>query len=431
MQGAGARERRGAEDPAERVRPNDSYGGTTERKLQRMGAVTVGVSLPRDWVEQRGLSVGSTIRLTSRPDGSLVLLDRSSEPQVRRATMLIDRRTTSEHVFRGLIGAYLTGASEFDLKVPGGLTPEVRATVRTFVRRTIQPEIVSEEADSILLRDVSLGSFLTVPSLMRRMFQVVRGLQVDAGRCWLASDDRRQPELEVRDDEVDRYAWLVERVLALHGWAGLPEREGAGPGEDPLGDLLVARYLERIGDHAVRIEEHGLRLRDAGMPRKVLESLTAYHEQVIGHLDDAFEAAQRGDAERANEVIDTGVALRATHDALSENLLYQGGPGRVPPAAHASLSLLLESIDRTTAYSQDIGEVGLDRGAARQVLRGPRSIPPVMTARQPPASPGSSAGAAIGGSAHLPARAGPPAPRIRTLTGHPPGEPSRKEMRTE
>lgn len=387
MEGTGRGATRGLEAPIEAVRPGGTRSGTTERKLQRMGAVTVGVSLPREWVGQRGLAVGSTIRLSSRPDGSLVLLDRSPTPEVRRATMVIDPRATSEHVFRGLIGAYLTGASEFDLRVPGGLTPEVRATVRTFVRRTIQPEIVSEEGDAILLRDVSLGSFLPVPSLIRRMYQVVRGLQIDAGRCWQDSDARRQPQLEVRDDEVDRYAWLVERVLALHGWAGLPEREGSGPGEDPLGDLLVARYLERIGDHAVRIEEHGLRLRDAGMPRKVLDALTDYHEQVLAHVEEAFEAAQRGDVDRANEVIDTGAALHATHDALFESLLYQSGPGRVAPAAHASLSLLLESLDRTTAYSQDIGEVGLDRGAARQVLRGPRTISPVTPARSRPRTP--------------------------------------------
>jgi phosphate uptake regulator len=378
----------GVRAPAPRAdagRGGNVLGGTTERKLQRMGAVTVGVSLPREWVGQRGLSVGSTVRLTARSDGSLVLLDRSPVPEVRRAMLTVDRRATSEHLFRDLIGAYLTGASEFDLRVPGGLTPEVRSTVRTFVRRTIQPEIVSEDHDRVLLRDVSLGTFLPVPSLIRRMFQVVRDLQIDAGRCWTASDTRRQPLLETRDDEVDRYAWLVERVLALHGWAGVPEREHDGRGEDPLGDLLVARYLERIGDHAVRIEEHGLRLRDAGVAGTVSDALTDYHEQVVQHLKDAFEAAQRGDIDRANDVIDTGQALHAEHDALSENLLYQAGPSRVPPAAHASLSLLLESMDRTTAYAQDIGEVGLDRGAARGVLRQPRLPAPTITALTPAA----------------------------------------------
>jgi len=375
----------GARTEIGRIGP--ALGGTTERKLQRMGAVTVGVSLPREWVGQRGLSVGSTVRLTTRSDGSLVLLDRSPVPEVRRAILSVDPRATSEHLFRDLIGAYLTGASEFDLRVPGGLTPEVRATVRTFVRRTIQPEIVTEEPDRILLRDVSLGSFLPVPSLIRRMFQVVRDLQVDAGRCWTSSDERRQPMLEARDDEVDRYAWLVERVLALHGWAGVPERENDGRGEDPLGDLLVARYLERIGDHAVRIEEHGLRLRDAGISSRIADALTDYHEQVVQHLRDAFEAAQRGDIDRANDVIDTGEALHATQRALAEGLLYQPGPARVTPAAHASLSLLLESMDRTTAYAQDIGEVGLDRGAARQVLRQPRlaptTAPPAPNRRNP------------------------------------------------
>jgi len=375
MQGT---EEMGARPDAARPEEGRAFGmlgGTTERKLQRMGAVTVGVSLPREWVGQRGLAVGSTIRLTTRSDGSIVLLDRSPAPEVRRAVLEVRPTTSSEHLFRDLIGAYLTGASEFDLRVPGGITPEVRATVRTFVRRTIQPEIVSEEGDAIVLRDVSLGGFLPVPSLIRRMFQVVRDIQADAGRSWTAADDRRLPVLEARDDEVDRYAWLVERVLAMQGWAGLPDRENDAKAEDPLGDLLVARYLERIGDHGVRIEEHGLKLRDSGVPRRVVDSLSDYHAQVLAHLRDAFEASQRGDIDRANEVIDTGQALHATHDALSENLLHQSSSARVHPAAHTALSLLLESMDRTTAYAQDIGEVGLDRGAARRVFRHRRSAP--------------------------------------------------------
>ena len=362
-----------------------ALGGTTERKLQRMGAVTVGVSLPREWIGQRGLAVGSTIRLTTKSDGSILLLDRSPAPEVRRAILEVGPTTSSEHLFRDLIGAYLTGASEFDLRVPGGITPEVRATVRTFVRRTIQPEIVSEEGETIVLRDVSLGGFLPVPSLIRRMFQVVRDIQADAGRSWTPGDDRRQAVLEARDDEVDRYAWLVERVLALQGWAGLPERENDARAEDPLGDLLVARYLERIGDHGVRIEEHGLRLRDSGIPPRVVEALTDYHEQVLAHLRDAFEASQRGDIDRANEVIDTGQALHATHEALSENLLYASSTARVAPAAHTALGLLLESMDRTTAYAQDIGEVGLDRGAARRVFRQRRGVQ--LAAPLDPASP--------------------------------------------
>ena len=381
MQGSGERAAHSDAGRPEEGRSWGSSGSSIERKLQRMGAVTVGVSLPREWVGQRGLGVGSTIRLTTRPDGSLVLLDRVPAPEVRRAVLTIEPGVSSEHLFRDLIGAYLTGASEFDLRVPGGITPAIQATVKTFVRRTIQPELVSEERDEIVLRDVSLGSFLPVPSLIRRMFQVVREIQADAGRSWTPGDDRRQPVLETRDDEVDRYAWLVERVLALQGWAGLPEREQDGRTADPLGDLLVARYLERIGDHGVRIEEHGLRLRDSGVPGRIVDALDDYHDHVLTHLKDAFEASQGGDIGRANEVIDTGEALHATHDALSENLLHQSSSARVAPAAHTALSLLLESMDRTTAYAQDIGEVGLDRGMARRVLRQRRA--PLPAVRSP------------------------------------------------
>ena len=44
---------------------------TAPRRLQRMGAVTVGVSLPREWVGRRGLAAGHPVFVRSLPDGSL------------------------------------------------------------------------------------------------------------------------------------------------------------------------------------------------------------------------------------------------------------------------------------------------------------------------------------------------------------------------
>jgi phosphate uptake regulator len=319
--------------------------------------------LPREWVTRRGLAIGSPIYLRSLPNGSLLLRDRTESREPISVTLEIAETEPGEHVFRRLVAAYLRGADEFVLHQPRGLSNEARRMALAFARRTVQPEVVSEDERTLVLRDVSRENSLPLPRLARRMFQVVLELQRAATASWTEPPSRNRAEsLALRDDEVDRYAWLVERMLGLE-----LTRDGRGTGgdksfSDSLQFLLLARALERIGDHAVQIADHGARLREASVPASLQRVLTDYHDQVLGNFGAAFAVAERPNPEVANEVLDAGEALHATHAALSERYLSRGG-GRLSPFVLTSLGLLLQSIDRTTAYAQDIAQVGLDRDA--------------------------------------------------------------------
>src|ERR1700686_2379695 len=174
------------EEPARRSWPL-SAPAEGPRRLQRMGAVTVGVSLPRQWVGERGLSAGSPIHLRTLPDGSLLLRDRLTSAPHGRAVITVGEHASPEHLFRELVGAYLGGAVEFVLHQPTGLDQDPRNIAKLFTRRTIQPEIVSDEETTLLLKDVSLGTGLPIPQLLHRMFQVVVDLHRDAGRSWESS----------------------------------------------------------------------------------------------------------------------------------------------------------------------------------------------------------------------------------------------------
>ena len=369
-----------AEEPARRSWPLiASVEGP--RRLQRMGAVTVGVSLPRQWVGERGLSAGSPIHLRTLPDGSLLLRDRLTNTPHGRAVITVGEHSSPEHLFRELVGAYLGGAVEFVLFQPDGIDQNTRNIAKLFTRRTIQPEIVSDEETTLLLKDVSLGTGLPIPQLLHRMFQVVLDLHRDAGRSWESSNPHPGESLAMRDDEVDRHAWLVERILTLR-IASEVGTTGRGPvSDDPLQTLLLARALERIGDHAVSLAEYGTRFAESSPPRKAASTLTGYHQQVLELLRSAFAVAEHPDVELANEIIDTGEALHATHRALSDSFLVRGASTQLPPVAVASLGLILQSIDRTVAYAQDIAQVGLDRAAWGRIGRVATIDPLLPTSR--------------------------------------------------
>lgn len=336
------------------------------RRLQRMGTVTMGVSLPREWVGQHGLAVGSPVYLRPLADGSILLRDRTaSEPQrITQIQVRIDR--PREHLFRRLVAAYLDGAQEFLVVEPGGLSAETRAIARAFVRRTVQPEIVSEEGDRLLLRDVSRGGDLDLPPLLRRMHQVVQRLQEEAGVSFSGATPRTSSEeWTQRDDEVDRHAWLIERILTLHAaspGSGVSTAFGAIPQV-----LIIVRSLERVADHAVQIADLGTRWAESSPPARLVRSVSEFHAHSRRLLAEAFAAAETGDADAANDLLDTGEALHEEYRTLVSSTIARRSPSAYPGPGIVELALLLQSIDRTAAYAQDIAEAGLDSGVRSQV----------------------------------------------------------------
>ena len=358
-----------AEGSAPRPKRSGAPAELGSRRLQRMGSVTVGVVLPRSWIGERGLAVGSAIQLKALPDGALLLRAPEASELRDTCTIPVATGTSPEHLFRQLIAAYLAGASEFVLVEPGGITAETRSIARTFGRRTVQPEVVSEEGEVIVLRDVTAGPDLALPLLVRRMYQLVYELQKTAGEFLEPEVHRNPAALAARDDEVDRQAWLVERTLVLRlDPERVVDREPSLP-RDPVSPLLLARSLERIADHAVVLGENAARLADCPIPDAVRSALQAYHRQALEYLRCAFEAAENPEVQRSNELIDTGEALLAAHTTLTESFLVRGAAPELTPLASACLGLVLQSIDRTAAYAQDIAQVGLDRAISARIER--------------------------------------------------------------
>ncbi len=326
-----------------------------------MGAVTTGVSLPRDWVGRNRLSVGSSVYLEPLEDGSLVVRGHAFEDE--RWVVQVERRRGSppEHLFRELISAYLDGAQEFRIVERDGISAETRSIAALFSRRTVHPEIVSDEGSQIVLRDVSRGGDLDLGPMLRRMHQVVLHLHEEAGVTLRGDTPPSTVDWGGRDDDVDRHAWLVERVLTMR-----PTSRGSRA-KGPLGSIpraiVLVRSLERAADHAVLLAQHGARWIETAPPARLAGAVTGFHDHAKDLLAEAFPAALEGDSARTNDLIDAGEALHAEYRTLVESTLRRRTP---PEAGRVELALLLPSIDRTVAYAQDIAEAGLDTGVRAQ-----------------------------------------------------------------
>jgi phosphate uptake regulator len=174
-------------------------------------------------------------------------------------------------------------------------------------------------------------------------------------------------------------------MLDQDGQVESPVMGGIGP----LGWWTVARSLERIADHAVRMGEAGGRLSESAVPPVYLTSLGQFHDQALHHLSAVLESLQEESAARANELLDTGEALHAMGRTLSERLFSSASGSVIPPSSAIALGQILESIGRTTAYAQDIAQVALDRALPLTIHSNasgpaPRALGPNLRAHSPP-----------------------------------------------
>jgi len=267
------------------------------------------------------------------------------------AVVVVGRGELPEHVFRRLLAAYLTGAREFVIRERPGLRPSTRDVVRTFCRRTRQPEIVSDEGSLVRLQDLAFQNPISFDQRIARMGRLVVDFHREAVDSWTRLPFGEDGAWERRDDEVDREAWYLQRLVAVRLTSG-------SPGVDLLGHLTIGRSLERIADHAVVLGEAGRRLIDLSQGSAPMISLRQFHAQAMEHLEGVLSAR---DDRLANDLLDMGEALLTSGHTLADRLLPAVNGASMPPATAAAVARILESIGRTIAYAQDIGQVALDQ----------------------------------------------------------------------
>lgn len=283
------------------------------------------------------------------------------------------RGEPAEHLFRRLLGAYLGGAREFVLRERPNVSSATREVVRSFCRRTRQPEVISDETGVLRLRDLAFESPIPLEQRLARMGRIVVEFHRAAVDGWSDLPLDGDGAWERRDDEIDREAWYIQRLATIRIGEGID-------GARVLGPWTVARSLERVADHATILGDEGRRLVDLPQGTGPLMSLKQFHRQAMDHLEGVLAAT---DEAQANDLLDMGEALIVSGRALADRLLPTVNGSTMPPATSAAIARILESIGRTVAYAQDIAQVVLDRSLP------PEPLSESVTPRAASASPAS------------------------------------------
>jgi phosphate uptake regulator len=330
-------------------------GGQLEiRKVQKTGTSTMTVSLPKDWIEANGVKPGDQVSIEVQPDGSLTI-----EPKIQSvkkafiATISVAMDEPTEHLVRKLIGAYLAGSTIIEVRSKGRMDLGVKRSIKDFTRLVSGPEIIEETANTVVLHNLSSPLQLPQRKCVRRMHLMVDTMHRDALTAYVNGDLSLAEDVIERDLEVDRLYWLTVKQHSMILDDRRLARDMGVSVQDSLSLLLVARILERVGDHAEKIARQAIAIAGDENPPVVKEmrDIGLRALEVLGRSVDSFTVQNEP---LANATIDGGGKLVEEGAELQPRLQGYGGMGTM------SRTAVMESIMRTTMYAMDIAEIAIN-----------------------------------------------------------------------
>ena len=323
------------------------------RKLQLAGGSTYVISLPKRWVSTAGLKAGDTLFVETLEDGAVAVRHHMVErPAVRRKVFHEKGEEARDHLLRKLIGAYVSGFGLIELRFPAERGPFVRRVAREFCRLVIGPEVIEEQRNGIVIQDLSDTSELSPEKCLRRMHLIVRAMLEDAVQAIKTQSAPLAHDVALRDQDVDRLYWMVAKQ---HTLTTVQPRNGNGGAHGIHSHRLVAKLLERIGDHAERIAAtYPVVVGEKGVDPKLARDLEEAARSAVQILDHAFSALMTGNIDLANDSIDARAQHQRLIDGLSHRVATRKGEELL------ALGTVVDSLGRTASYAADIAEQAIN-----------------------------------------------------------------------
>ena len=222
------------------------------RKLQRTPDGTFLVTIPKAWAKRVGLGPGSVVSYEERQDGRLLLSPKIDEERAPLEIVL----EASPFVRREIIERYLLGYDIIRVQSKDNLSPEIREEVRRTTKRLVGLEVLEEDSKRVVLQCLVEPSLLDPERILRRLEMLSMPMQLDAVQSFVSSSDELSKGVVERDEEVDRWYFLLVRLVrAAISDTYLLEKIKVSS-VDCLDFRLLASYIENFADYAVTIAEN-------------------------------------------------------------------------------------------------------------------------------------------------------------------------------
>jgi len=299
------------------------------------------------------------IKLLEEEDGLLSIIPNDTALQQERdeAVIKVNPKDSPELVIRKTVSTYLVGYNMIRIKAEKQkqLSTKQRHELKNFSRHMlVGTEIVIDTPQELTLQVLLSYPELSVQSALRRMSIITASMQRDALTALKGLDSQHAKEVLTTDNEVDRFnLYIVRQLKTAIQNPRIIKEIGLKNARDCLGYRLVTKSVERTADHAARIADNVLLIKNKLEP-ETSEKLEKMSVLAVSMFETAIEALFRQDYALAESIVEK------TNDIISmeKEAVVSSQKIDVEDAPH--LRLIIESIRRTAEYASDIAEVVLN-----------------------------------------------------------------------
>lgn len=240
--------------------------GEQYRRIQQVGEGTYSITLPKQWVIEKGLKRGDLLAIIEESDGSLKV-----QPPVRMqkevtATINAELCTSSIQLARMIIGCYVQGYDVVKINSLKGFTEEQINEISKTIDRLPAFEIVEHNPQSIIIQSFIDPGRFPVDGLLKRLQVMVSSMLGQLADLISMGDENVIRSIEKQEERVDELYFLIVRLLFTY----LRRRElGKVLGIDSpvyvVGARIIVKSLEEIADYINDVSLECLNLRRRGL----------------------------------------------------------------------------------------------------------------------------------------------------------------------
>ncbi len=328
------------------------------RKVQITGRSTYIISLPKTWVTKVNVKNGDSLGMIPRSDGTLLINPKITERGERPSDQItkninIESQNMDEFT-REFIGVYLAGYNVIEMTFKNPVSKNMRQKIRELSHGVIGPEIIDESINSVTVKDLVDASDFSIVKGVKRMYIITNAMYKDALNALNNKDKELAEDVESRDNDVDKLYWLINKQFNLIlKDVFFADKMGIKP-QEAISFLLTARAIERIADHATRLAENSKTINEnTPLDKKIFET----GNKILELLDGSINAIYRKNLKYAHEMVENSKNTRCEIEKLRQEILRFN---KTDILTIVSLIYIVDSLDRTRGYAEDIAEIGIN-----------------------------------------------------------------------
>ncbi|MCW4010596.1 MAG: phosphate uptake regulator PhoU [Candidatus Bathyarchaeota archaeon] len=347
------------------------------RRVQCTGRGSYIISLPKEWVQDIGLTRGSEIAFNLEPDLSLTLVPRKIREKtgediskLKEYYISVDPEEDISSTLRMIQALYVISADIIRVHFRGGDTDvsKCKSEVKNFVKENfLGAEIIDETTDEVTLQILVKHSEFPIEKAVRRMVIVTLASHRDVILALKGGNKELFENIISAQHDAHRLGLYIVRQLKFGIEHNMYRELGFKTPKEFLLYRIIVNDIKDIGENAINVMNNII-----AVQKLVDDQLLFFKEPIdeevhvqllnlnaLAHqlFEDATKAMFKRDYNDAENLI----PKRQSYVKLENELIRLMSSKKMDPNISAIVRLVLDSCRRILDYGQDIAELTLNR----------------------------------------------------------------------